>query len=140
MGTADLLNMLTTNEPDVDFILALGTDTFIDLAGGKWRRTEEVFKLIGHRMIVFRRQTNGNDCNEKEEIIQQCIAKWQLLHESKSSIQLGSIPSLSDVSSSAVRCTKDEALLGNLVCKPVLEYIKQNKLYAFADDADDQAS
>ena len=139
VGTADLLNMLTTNEPNVDFTLALGTDTFIDLASGKWRRTEEVFKLVGHRMIVFRRiSNNDNDDGEgKEEMIQQCIAKWQLLHESKSSIQLVTIPSLSNVSSSAVRSTKDETVLKGLICEPVLEYMKQNKLYAFADDTED---
>jgi len=56
IGTADLLDMLTTDEPNVDFTLALGSDTFIDVASGRWKRTEDVFKLVGHRMVVFRRK------------------------------------------------------------------------------------
>jgi nicotinic acid mononucleotide adenylyltransferase len=48
--------MLTADEPNVDFTLALGSDTFIDLARGKWKRTEDVFKLVGHRIVVFRRK------------------------------------------------------------------------------------
>lgn len=136
VGTADLLTMLIHKEPHVDFTLALGADTFIDLASGKWRRTEEVFKLVGHRMVVFRRlsETNLNDGEEKEELIQQGIAKWQLLNETMSSIRLITIPSLTDVSSSVVRGAKDEAVLSNLITEPVLEYIKQKKLYAFADN------
>jgi nicotinic acid mononucleotide adenylyltransferase len=125
--------MLTDNEPDVDFTLALGADTFIDLANGKWRRTEEVFKLVGHRMIIFRRMSENNNGPEKEEQIQQGIAKWQLLNETMSSIRLVGIPSLTDASSSTVRSTSDETILSKLVTKPILEYIKQNKLYAFSE-------
>jgi hypothetical protein len=47
-----LLDMLTTDEPNVDFAIALGLDTFIDLASVKWKRTEDVFKLVGHRIVV----------------------------------------------------------------------------------------
>jgi len=47
-----LLDMLTTDEPNVDFAIALGSDTFIDLASVKWKRTEDVFKLVGHRIVV----------------------------------------------------------------------------------------
>jgi nicotinic acid mononucleotide adenylyltransferase len=87
-------------------------------------------------MVVFRRlsETNLNDGEEKEELIQQGIAKWQLLNETMSSIRLITIPSLTDVSSSVVRGAKDEAVLSNLITEPVLEYIKQKKLYAFADN------
>lgn len=134
MGTADLLNMLMTKEPNVDFTLALGTDTFIDLASGKWRRTEEVFQLVRHRMIVFRRKSEADEGREKDELIQQSIAKWQLLNETQSSIQLVTIPSLTGVSSSTVRSTRDDEILSGLVMQPILEYMKQNKLYAFADD------
>ena len=56
IGTADLLDMLTKNEPVVDFTIALGADTFIDLASGKWRRTEDVFRMVGYRMVVFSRR------------------------------------------------------------------------------------
>jgi hypothetical protein len=46
------LDMLTTDEPNVDFAIALGLDTFIDLASVKWKRTEDVFKLVGHWIVV----------------------------------------------------------------------------------------
>ncbi|KAL7476348.1 hypothetical protein ACHAW6_002218 [Cyclotella cf. meneghiniana] len=132
VGTADILTMLTSNEPEVDFTLALGADTFIDLANGKWRRTEEVFKHVGHRVIVFRRLSENNNGPEKEEQIQRGIAKWELLNEAVSSIRLVGIPSLTDASSSTARSTTDETILSKLVTKSILEYIKQNKLYAFS--------
>ncbi|KAL3776116.1 hypothetical protein ACHAWO_008717 [Cyclotella atomus] len=134
VGTADLLSMLTTNEPNADFTLALGADTFIDLASGKWRRTDEIFQLIGHRIIVFGRKSE--EAKEKEELIRQSIAKRQRWNETKSSIQFVAIPSLTDVSSSTVRSTTDEAILRNLITPPILEYMKQNKLYAFAESVD----
>lgn len=136
VGTADLLAMLISNEPEVNFTLALGADTFIDLANGKWRRGDEVIQLVGHRMVVFRRQSDTNDRVEKEDQIQQCIAKWQILNETKSSIQLITVPSLNDTSSSIVRSTMNESVLSKYVTRPILEYIKQNKLYAFADTTD----
>ena len=124
--------MLTTNEPDVDFTLALGTDTFVDLASGKWRRTAEVFKLVGHRMIVFRRHS-VHDGAAEEDIIQQHIAKWQIFNGTTPSIRLVEIPSLADVSSSIVRSTNDESILNDMVTPPILEYMKQNKLYTFEE-------
>eukprot|EP00578_Thalassiosira_sp_NH16_P001204 CAMPEP_0181129862 /NCGR_PEP_ID=MMETSP1071-20121207/29552_1 /TAXON_ID=35127 /ORGANISM="Thalassiosira sp., Strain NH16" /LENGTH=176 /DNA_ID=CAMNT_0023215885 /DNA_START=46 /DNA_END=573 /DNA_ORIENTATION=+ len=72
IGTAELLEMVTHHEPTVDFTLALGTDTFIDLASGKWRRTEDVFRLVNYRMVVFRRlleneeEDNGGSDNSME--------------------------------------------------------------------------
>jgi nicotinic acid mononucleotide adenylyltransferase len=124
--------MLTTNEPNVDFTLALGTDTFVDLASGKWRRTAEVFKLVGHRMIVFRRHS-VHDGAAEEDIIQQHIAKWQIFNGTTPSIRLVEIPSLADVSSSIVRSTNDESILNDMVTPPILEYMKQNKLYTFEE-------
>ena len=124
--------MLTANEPNVDFTLALGTDTFVDLASGKWRRTAEVFKLVGHRMIVFRRHS-VHDGAAEEDIIQQHIAKWQIFNGTTPSIRLVEIPSLADVSSSIVRSTNDESILNDMVTPPILEYMKQNKLYTFEE-------
>ena len=106
--------MLTTDAPDVDFTLALGTDTFIDLASGKWRRTEDVFKLVGYRMIVFRRipedSNDGKQLTETDHLLQEGIAKWQLINSTQSSIRVIQIPSLSNVSSSAVRKSTNETI------------------------------
>jgi nicotinic acid mononucleotide adenylyltransferase len=129
--------MLIANEPHADFTLALGTDTFLDLASGKWRRTNEVFQLVEHRMVVFRRFSENNDNgSEREELIRQCIAKRRLGNDTHPSIRLVTIPSLTDVSSSTVRSTIDETILSTMITEPILNYIKQNKLYAFADAED----
>lgn len=160
IGTADLLDMLTTNEPHVDFTLALGSDTFIDLASGKWKRTEDVFKLLGHRLVVFCRKMKrrvveeeeevvhaGNETNdsaadkdaaslhEDEVLLQGLIAKWQIIdpHTQSSSIQAVCIPTLTNVSSSVVRHSTDVKVLQDLISQSVLDYIIEHKLYAFSE-------
>lgn len=135
IGTADLLDMLIHNEPDVDFTLALGADTFIDLASGKWRRTGDIFNLVGYRMIVFRRlseesnNTNG-DGDKKDKLLQESVAKYSA---QSSTIRIFEIPSLSNVSSSAVRKTVDETILKEMLSSDVLEYIRQNQMYSFSE-------
>ena len=98
VGTADILDMLIENEPDVDFTWAIGEDAFIDLASGKWKRGEDIFRLLGHRIVVFRRSlhdnnndndnedktkefltnNNNNENEEMERILQDCVTKWSL--------------------------------------------------------------
>ena len=138
IGTADILDMLMSNEPDADFTLALGADTFIDLASGKWRRTEDVFKLVGYRMVVFLRLPEENDGQNsddagKDELLQQSVAKWQLINATQSSIRIIQIPALSNVSSSVVRRTTDETVLREMLSSEVLEYVKRNRMYALSD-------
>lgn len=137
IGTADILEMLISNEPDADFTLALGADTFIDLASGKWRRTEDVFKLVGYRMVVFHRLTEENDVQisgdaGKDELLQQSVTKWQLVNATQSSIRIIQIPILSNVSSSVVRRTSDETTLREMLSIEVLEYVKRNQMYALS--------
>lgn len=131
IGTADILSMLKKNEPDVDFTLALGTDTFIDLASGKWRRTDEVFELVGQRMVVFHRLLEDGEHIQKDAMLKESIAKRN--KDGQSTIQLIQIPTLTDASSSSVRQTSDESILRNLLTADVLEYMKQMKMYAFSD-------
>ena len=138
IGTADLLDMLTKNEPVVDFTIALGADTFIDLASGKWRRTEDVFRMVGYRMVVFsRRDDNNNSISaEKEQLLQESIAKWQLINSTQSSIRVIQIPTLTGVSSSTVRKSTDETALKEMLSSCVLEYIQQRQMYAFSDEGE----
>ena len=145
IGTADLLDMLTADEPNVDFTWALGADTFIDLASGKWRRTEDVFQMVGYRMVVFRRlQENHDGCINKNEQqqngsedldrkLQESIAKWQLINSTQSSIRVVQIPTLSNVSSSAVRRSSDVALLKEMVSSDVLDYMQQHRMYSLSE-------
>ena len=136
MGTAKLLDMFIDDEPNVDFTLALGADTFIDLASGKWRRTEDVFKMVGYRMVVFRRLSEDNHSQsnspETEQMLQESIAKWQLINSTQSSIRVVQIPTLSNVSSSAVRESTDDALLKEMLAHDVFEYISQQKMYSLS--------
>lgn len=138
IGTADLLDMLTKNEPVVDFTIALGADTFIDLASGKWRRTEDVFRMVGYRMVVFSRRDDYNNSTsaEKEQLLQESIAKWQLINSTQSSIRVIQIPTLTGVSSSAVRKSTDETALKEMLSSCVLEYIQQRQMYAFSDEGE----
>jgi len=128
--------MFIDDEPNVDFTLALGADTFIDLASGKWRRTEDVFKMVGYRMVVFRRLSEDNHSQsnspETEQMLQESIAKWQLINSTQSSIRVVQIPTLSNVSSSAVRESTDDALLKEMLAHDVFEYISQQKMYSLS--------
>lgn len=146
VGTADLLTMMTKDEPNVDFTLALGADTFIDLVNGKWRRSEDVLRLVDYRIVVFRRLMKEND-EESEQLKQQsdndvqgCIAKLRQRVQSTTSqlaIRVTQIPDATNlirgvnVSSSAVRCTTDEALLRQILSDDVLNFIKEKRMYAF---------
>ncbi|KAL3803749.1 hypothetical protein ACHAW5_004600 [Stephanodiscus triporus] len=71
VGTAELLDMLTENEPDVDFALALGADAFVDLADGRWKRSEDVFRMVGHRVVVFRRRKDDDDDRQAERTLRE---------------------------------------------------------------------
>lgn len=148
VGTADLLAMMTTDEPNVDFTLALGADTFIDLVNGKWRRSEDVLRLVDYRIVVFRRLMEEDD-EESEQLkqqsdndVQECIAKLRQRVQSTTSqlaitvtqilAATNSIRGVS-VSSSAARCTTDEALLRQILSDDVLKFIKERRMYAFAE-------
>ena len=137
IGTAELLDMLTQNEPTIDFTIALGADTFIDLASGKWRRTEDVFRLVGYRIVVFQRkeeeESSNNSTIEKNKRLQESIAKWQLINSTQSSIRVIDIPTLTEVSSSAVRRSTDEKALKIMLSSEVLEYIQDKQMYALSD-------
>jgi nicotinic acid mononucleotide adenylyltransferase len=60
VGSADLLDMLTRDEPDVDFALALGADAYADLSAGRWRRSEDILRMVGSRVVVFRRKSSSS--------------------------------------------------------------------------------
>lgn len=140
--------MMTTDEPNVDFTLALGADTFIDLVNGKWRRSEDVLRLVDYRIVVFRRLMEEDD-EESEQLkqqsdndVQECIAKLRQRVQSTTSqlaITVTQIPAATNsirgvsVSSSAARCTTDEALLRQILSDDVLKFIKERRMYAFAE-------
>ena len=154
--------MLTTDEPNLEFTLALGADTFIDLVNGKWRRSEDVFKLVEYRIVVFRRSieednnnNNNNNASLSEELkqhddeVQECIAKLQQRAKTspstttttttKPAITVTQIPTATisntgvSVSSSTARNTTDETVLREILSADILNYIREGKMYAFSD-------
>jgi nicotinic acid mononucleotide adenylyltransferase len=143
--------MLTTDEPNVEFTLALGADTFIDLVNGKWRRSEDVLKLVEYRIVVFRRfieegndddvSSSASDELKQYDEVQRCIAKLRLRVDSTTTepaITVTQIPTATksnigvSVSSSAARNTTDETVLRQILSADVLDYIRERKMYAFA--------
>lgn len=139
VGTADILDKLTAEEPNVDFTWALGADTFIDLASGKWRRTEDILQMVGYRMIVFRRkadeQEKATQSSSAEDLIKESVAELQHNHEGESSIQVVNVDALTSTSSSAVRRTSNESDLKVLLTRDVLDYVKLHALYSFGEDS-----
>ena len=142
--------MLINDEPDVEFTLALGADTFIDLVNGKWRRSEDVLQLVGYRIVVFRRLSEEGSASstsdeelKQQDAVKECIAKLQQRMDSKTAtttaITLTQIPSTTkteigvSVSSSAARNTTDEKVLREILSADVLDYVRERKMYAFSD-------
>lgn len=162
VGTADLLDMLMADEPDADFALALGTDTFMDLTAWKWRRSRDVLSLTGGRVSVIYRLSEdavpAADLAERiRSVNEECgggvtaasavegrkesgTASAEGEHsshgeeeEEEGPAKVIHIQSLSDVSSSYVRSCGNENALKNLLVPGVLKYIKENRMYGFAD-------
>jgi nicotinic acid mononucleotide adenylyltransferase len=125
VGTADLLDMLLEDEPETDFTFCLGLDAFVDLSNLKWKRSEHVLSL--GRFVVFDRL----GYSEGDRIIQQ-------QKTTSSNIRLLRIPTLDSVSSTMIRSCRDEETLHSLLAPTVLDYIKEQKMYRFAEaDAND---
>jgi len=125
VGTADLLDMLLEQEPDSEFTFCLGSDTFVDLTNWKWKRSRDILSLLQGRIVVVDRpdgtaeglQERIDEINDKES----------------ASIRLLKVPTLSDVSSTMIRSCGDEDTLQRLLCPAVLAYLKEQKMYSFAD-------
>lgn len=45
-GTVDLVELLVSRCPELDFVLVLGADTWADLEAGRWRRGEELRAML----------------------------------------------------------------------------------------------
>ena len=130
VGTADLLEMLKQEEPNTDFSFCLGSDTFLDLTSFKWRRSRDVLQLLEGRLIVFARK--GTNADLKEYID-------KLKEEESINTMLLEVPTLTEVSSSFVRSSKNEKDLSQCLSSGVLEYMKQNQLYSFSSSDNPQA-
>ena len=137
--------MLLDEEPNASFSFALGADTFMDLTTFKWRRSHDVLDLVGGRLMVIYRQTESAESRYCEKDLQNRIdmVNKERCHEAKGHEE-GTASSadgpaillkadLQAISSSLARSTTDEAELKMLLEPNVLQYIKEKRFYAFAD-------
>jgi nicotinic acid mononucleotide adenylyltransferase len=168
-GTADLLDMLKAEAEakaesscvDVDFCLALGTDTFQDLTAWKWRRARDVVSHVEGRIYVIHRQQQPQleQQQTQTQLLEQQqtqLEQQQLLFDKIDAVnrefgnannnntirdgpgtapapaQLLHIPNLSAVSSTLVRDIHNETALSEYLHPSVVQYIVQHKLYKFS--------
>lgn len=126
VGTVDLLDMLLEQEANSDFTLCLGSDTFIDLTDWKWKRPKDILSLLQGRILVIDRPNHMTQ-GLKERID-------QVNDTESANVRLLRVPTLDTVSSTMIRKCRDEDKLRDLLCPAVLDYIKEQKMYSFADD------
>ncbi|CAM9170041.1 unnamed protein product [Ectocarpus sp. 12 AP-2014] len=113
-STYDVVVYLKKQQPDVEFSLLLGTDTYQDLHKRKWRKSEELMNMVS-LVIVDRMGVRP----ETENLL--------------SGVELHHPPLLTDVSSTKIRDARAEDLLeGTLAVETsVLRYMKDHRLYGF---------
>ena len=87
IGTVDILEYVNALYPNVEWNLILGTDTYKDLVGGKWKRADDIMNLA--KLHVFCRE------NPAEMKLLSC--------PSNAEVAMYQIPGLVDISSTNVR-------------------------------------
>ena len=105
-GTIDVLRHLEAEHPACRFVLVLGQDADRDLREGKWKASET---LRDEATIVCVRRPGEGDAE---------AGGYE-------------VPGLAPVSSTAVRQTREPAVLRNAVPSSVADYIVQHGLYGF---------
>lgn len=120
-GTIDLVEFLLEQNPDASFTLLLGGDTYADLRDGKWKRGDELLRLV--YLLVMQRKGFEGDSNEATAAAEP--------HDSDR-VRFVSNPALSDISSTTVRAMTDVEQLREAVGPAVAEYITTHKLFGFA--------
>ena len=165
VGTADLLEMLMEDEErtqtrdksisntklfKTEFSFCLGADTFIDLTDFKWKRSKDVLKLLGGRLVVVNRMQQQDDDTEtvictdissdaihqqqkQKDLLRGRIDKINATPLGDENIMLLYVPSLGDVSSSQVRKADNKELVQQMLSPEVLDYVIANNLYGFGE-------
>lgn len=110
MGSIDLVEFLKAENPDTQFVLMFGGDTYLDYKQGKWkggRDLEEKLPLVA----IPRKGVEGVEGSEENA------------------------PDLMEISSTKVRSSTDLEFLGdpNVLHPDVLAFMQKHKLFGFAD-------
>jgi nicotinic acid mononucleotide adenylyltransferase len=120
LGSIDLIRFLLDTNPNINFTMLLGADTYQDLEAGKWKSGDELMRLI--RFVVMDREGYTN------------ISEQKTPSSSCENVEFISIPSLGPVSSTMARQAKDYETLSTIVVPSVANYIIEHQLYAFSPD------
>jgi len=134
-GTIDLMECLKVEEPETDFTLVLGSDTFLDLTNWTWRRAKDLVYMIQGRILVFRRIFNDKDISSDNLHLEERVHTTnQMMPLDSRNIQIILASTLSSTSSSQARSSTDENALLQWLSPQILKYIKGKKLYAFGEN------
>ena len=141
IGTFDLLDLLTKEEPDAEFTFCMGADTFMDLTNWKWKRSKDVLRLLEGRIVVFQRQAGGagsgghdnDDAKDVNDEFAERVSSMNEKHEAQVQIVRLEISGACDsVSSTKIRSIHSREDLKGLVVPQIEEFIVQNQLYGFS--------
>eukprot|EP00547_Thalassionema_nitzschioides_P008070 CAMPEP_0194225398 /NCGR_PEP_ID=MMETSP0156-20130528/39524_1 /TAXON_ID=33649 /ORGANISM="Thalassionema nitzschioides, Strain L26-B" /LENGTH=224 /DNA_ID=CAMNT_0038957325 /DNA_START=22 /DNA_END=698 /DNA_ORIENTATION=+ len=125
VGTADLLDMLTAEEKDVDFSFAMGADTFMDLTQWKWRRSQDIWKLLEGRILTFIRPG----------LFENDDTFYRRAHDLN--VKVVPVPELQPISSTQVRNSISKKELQDILIPSVLDYVVMHKLYGFIEKGEE---
>jgi nicotinic acid mononucleotide adenylyltransferase len=130
VGTAALLDYLREAYDDTDFFFCLGADAFLDLMAGKWNESARVLARMqeGRRLVVLHRSTSNNSKDDEDNLQLHLSLRLE-----QSGARLMRIDHLGSISSSQVRECQDLEQLSTMVVPRVLEYMRANQLYQFAE-------
>jgi nicotinic acid mononucleotide adenylyltransferase len=138
VGTGSLLEYLQTEYRNESYIFSfcVGADSFLDLMNGKWKEGRRVLELLenGRRLLVLHRVSNNHDDHGDPASVSPSTTEQYLKSQvDAAGAQLIQMDSVGSISSTQVRECRDMERLSTLIVPSVLEYIKRNKLYQFAD-------
>lgn len=119
IGSIDLVTFLLEKHPDTRFTLLVGADAYADLIAGKWKRGDELQRLVD--LLVVDR-----------------VGVWAPSRapppqaQATERVAFLNVPTLNDGSSTKARELTSADELANYVSPSVVEYMRRHHLYAFA--------
>jgi nicotinic acid mononucleotide adenylyltransferase len=134
-------NKSESKSKSVEYTLALGDDTFMDLSEWKWRRSKDIIEILQGRIVIFRRLTKVDTSKTKGPVDDKLKDRINLIADElkqtcpdlKHNLCIMDVE-LSPISSSLARECKGEEGLSSMLSDKVVNYIKDHKMYAFGKD------
>jgi len=127
IGTVDILRYMKQMNSQIELHLVLGTDTFNDLSGGKWKEGPAIFEMVTLHVIN-----------------RPGIALVDQKYINQGNVFLYAMNTTRVVSSTEIResnpypfwplCSFENEKLKDQLHPKVYQFIKENKLYCFAEN------